>query len=104
MCRKCICCVDSSSPMKPYRDWEERFAPLMAEHMRRKRKGKVGHRWYVDETYLKVKGNGATCIAPLTGTAIWWIRCSVRHGTWMQLSASSAALSQWWSPVRHRSP
>src|SRR5215212_4792308 len=38
------------------REWEERFAPLLAEHMRRKRKGKVGRRWYVDETYLKVKG------------------------------------------------
>ena len=39
------------------REWEERFAPLLAEHIRRKRKGKVGRRWYVDETYLKVKGN-----------------------------------------------
>jgi transposase-like protein len=38
------------------RDWEERFAPLLAEHIRRKRKGKAGRRWYVDETYLKVKG------------------------------------------------
>ena len=38
------------------RDWEERFAPLLAEHIRRRRKGKVGRRWYVDETYLKVKG------------------------------------------------
>ncbi len=38
------------------REWEERFAPLLAEHIRRKRKGKVGRRWYVDETYLKVKG------------------------------------------------
>ena len=38
------------------RDWEERFAPLLAEHIRRKRKGKVGRRWYVDETYVKVKG------------------------------------------------
>ena len=38
------------------REWEERFAPLLAEHLRRKRKGKVGRRWYVDETYLKVKG------------------------------------------------
>src|SRR3954454_17786776 len=37
------------------RDWEERFAPLLAEHLRRKRKGKLGHRWYVDETYLKSK-------------------------------------------------
>ena len=38
------------------REWEERFAPLLAEHIRRKRKGKVGRRWYVDETYIKVKG------------------------------------------------
>ena len=38
------------------RDWEERFAPLLAEHVHRKRKGKAGSRWYVDETYLKVKG------------------------------------------------
>jgi putative transposase len=38
------------------REWEERFAPLLAEHIRRKRKGKMGRRWYVDETYIKVKG------------------------------------------------
>ena len=38
------------------REWEERFAPLLAEQLRCKRKGKVGRRWYVDETYLKVKG------------------------------------------------
>jgi putative transposase len=35
------------------RDWEARFAPLLAEQWR---KGKVGRRLYVDETYLKVKG------------------------------------------------
>jgi transposase-like protein len=33
------------------RDWEERFDPLLAEHIRGKRKGKVGRRWYVDEMY-----------------------------------------------------
>ena len=38
------------------RDWEERFAPLLAEQLRRKRKGKPGRKWYVDETYVKVKG------------------------------------------------
>jgi putative transposase len=38
------------------RDWEARFAPLLAGQLRRRRKGKVGGRWYVDETYLKVKG------------------------------------------------
>jgi putative transposase len=38
------------------REWEERFAPLLAEQLRRKRSGQVGRRWFVDETYLKVKG------------------------------------------------
>ncbi len=38
------------------REWEERFAPLLVEKLRRKRKGKVGRRWYVDETYVKIKG------------------------------------------------
>jgi putative transposase len=38
------------------REWEERFAPLLTKQLRRKRSGKVGSRWYVDETYLKVKG------------------------------------------------
>jgi putative transposase len=38
------------------REWEERFAPLLAEKLRRKRKGKAGRRWFVDETYIKVKG------------------------------------------------
>jgi transposase-like protein len=34
------------------REWEERFAPLLTGQIRRKRKGKVGRRWYVDETYI----------------------------------------------------
>src|SRR5919199_2586610 len=38
------------------RDWEARFAPLLADQVRRRRKGKVGRCWYVDETYLKVSG------------------------------------------------
>jgi putative transposase len=41
------------------RDWEERFAPMMADQLRRKRTGKVGRRWYVDETYVKIKGKWA---------------------------------------------
>jgi transposase-like protein len=38
------------------RDWEERFAPLIAEQLRTKRRGQAGRSWYVDETYLKVHG------------------------------------------------
>jgi transposase-like protein len=32
------------------REWEERFAPLLADQLRRKRQGKIGQHWYVDET------------------------------------------------------
>jgi transposase-like protein len=38
------------------REWEERFAPLFAQHLRAKRQGKVGKVWHVDETYVRVKG------------------------------------------------
>ncbi|GHO71953.1 hypothetical protein KSC_108450 [Ktedonobacter sp. SOSP1-52] len=38
------------------RDWEARFAPLLADQLRTKRCGQAGRSWYVDETYLRVQG------------------------------------------------
>src|SRR5215831_7206010 len=38
------------------RDWEARFAPLLAERLRAKRRGRAGVSWYADETYVKVHG------------------------------------------------
>ena len=38
------------------RDWEARFAPLLTEQLRSRRKGKAGHSWYTDETYVRVSG------------------------------------------------
>ena len=38
------------------REWERRFAPLVAEQLRSKRRGQAGRLWYVDETYVRVKG------------------------------------------------
>ncbi len=38
------------------RDWEIRFGSLLAEHLRRKRHKHAGRSWYVDETYVAVKG------------------------------------------------
>ena len=38
------------------RDWEAKLTPTLAENLRRRRRGKVGRSWYVDETYLKVQG------------------------------------------------
>lgn len=38
------------------REWEARFAPLLAERLRAKRRGRGGISWYADETYVKVQG------------------------------------------------
>jgi len=38
------------------REWEAKLTPTLAEDLRRRRRGKVGRSWYVDETYLKVHG------------------------------------------------
>src|ERR1041384_1557955 len=37
-------------------DWEAQLAPLMSETLRKHRRGKIGCSWYVDETFIKVKG------------------------------------------------
>src|SRR3954471_20126464 len=38
------------------REWEAKLTPALAEDLRRRRRGKVGRSWDVDETYLKVHG------------------------------------------------
>ena len=38
------------------REWEERFTPLLTQHLRAKRRGKAGRSWSVDETSIKVHG------------------------------------------------
>jgi transposase-like protein len=38
------------------RDWETKLTPAPAENLRRRRRGKAGPSWYVDETYIKVHG------------------------------------------------
>jgi putative transposase len=38
------------------REWEGRFAPLIADQLRTKRRGQGGTSWYVDETYVTIKG------------------------------------------------
>ena len=44
------------------RDWETKLLPIMGEQLRKRRHGKrrgPGVSWYVDETYLKVRGKWA---------------------------------------------
>jgi len=38
------------------RDWEAKLTPTLAENLRRRRRGRVGPSWYVDETYIRVRG------------------------------------------------
>lgn len=38
------------------RNWVDRFSPLISMQLRKKRRGKSGESWYLDETYVKVKG------------------------------------------------
>jgi putative transposase len=38
------------------REWETRFAPLLVDQLRVKRRGQAGKSWYVDETYINVQG------------------------------------------------
>jgi transposase-like protein len=38
------------------RAWEAQLAPLVSETLRKHRRGRIGPSWYVDETFIKVKG------------------------------------------------
>src|ERR671927_648129 len=38
------------------REWEAKLTPALAEELRRRRRGKAGRHWHVDETYIKVQG------------------------------------------------
>jgi putative transposase len=38
------------------RDWETKLTPALAENLPRRRRGKIGRSWYVDETYVKIQG------------------------------------------------
>jgi putative transposase len=39
------------------REWEAQFASLLSETLRKHRRERIGCSWYVDETFIKVKGH-----------------------------------------------
>jgi transposase-like protein len=80
------------------RDWEARFAPLMADHLRVKRRGQAGKSWYVDETYIKVKGKWCYQITVASNNAITpyvdsvvWARHHASAVPSMKYASSSAS-------------
>ena len=38
------------------REWERKLAPRLSDTLRQRRHGTIGNRWYVDETYLRIRG------------------------------------------------
>lgn len=54
------------------REWEAQLAPLLSEPLRKHRRGRIGPSWYVDETFIKVKGRRygthATTVSQKRGT------------------------------------
>jgi putative transposase len=38
------------------RDWEAKLTPILIDGLGKRRRGRIGKSWYVDETYIKVNG------------------------------------------------
>src|ERR1700738_3741443 len=38
------------------REWEAKLTTVLVDHLRRRRGGRIGRSWYVDETCIKVHG------------------------------------------------
>jgi hypothetical protein len=53
------------------RDWEAKLTTALVEEPRRRRKGKAGHSWYIDETYIRCTGIGSTFTARSTVMEPW---------------------------------
>ena len=53
------------------RDWETKLTPALAENLRRRR-GKIGRSWYVDETYVKVQGRWCYLYRAIDTSGRWW--------------------------------
>jgi putative transposase len=55
------------------RDSEAKLTPSLIDGLQRRRKGRIGRSWYVDETYIKVQGR-------FVSRTYLRIRCCARDG------------------------
>src|SRR3954454_23492383 len=72
------------------REWEVKLTPALAEELRRRRRGKAGRSWHVDETYLKVDGRWCYVYGPSAAPARSSMCCSATAATWRRRRRSSA--------------
>ncbi len=77
------------------REWEARFAPLVANKLRAKRKGQAGHSWHVDETYIKVHGRWHYLYRAIDQDGNLVDSLLSPKGIWPRPSALSAKPSPW---------
>jgi len=71
------------------REWESKLTPALAEELRRKRSGKAGRSWYVDETFLKVSGRWSYPYRAVDSSGALVDVCSVHIERWPQRRRSS---------------
>ena len=67
MSPSCCCRAAFEVTHETIRAWEFRFAPRLADQLRRKRRGKAGVSWYLDETYVKVAGRWGSLYRAIDG-------------------------------------
>jgi putative transposase len=58
---RCVGCGSAAVSERP----ERTLTPALAETLGRRRRGKVGRSWHVDETYLKVQGRWVYLYRPI---------------------------------------
>jgi hypothetical protein len=71
--------------------WVQRYAPEFEKRWNHYARP-VGGSWRCDETYVKVKGIGRTCIEQLINRITRWISCLANDAMWLQPNASSPLL------------
>jgi len=49
-------------------EWEAKLTPVLAEDLRRRRRGRIGRSWHVDETYIRVDGRWCYVYRAIGGT------------------------------------
>jgi hypothetical protein len=77
---------------KTVRDWEARFAPLMADQLRTKRRGQAGYPGTSMKPISKSTESGAIFIELLIQMVIWLIQGSAKSEIWMPQNSSSNKL------------